>query len=400
MSKYLSFYGGDRAISIIREHGLTQDIVKVVAGAAGGPKWLILGSMDRFLFSEWFTKRNCALSDTFSSESTVGKKPNKNKTDPLFLLGSSAGAWRFAAASHNNPTKALEKFYHAYINQWYSIRPDLKEIDIECQKVLNNFIDDNSVSEILNHPYCRLNFFSVRSKAVAHNDNPVILGSYIMTAAAANLINRKNMSHFFTRTLFYHPSEKPPFYDMDNVSEKNHFPMLKLSLTTENFKKALTSSGSIPLVMPGVTDIAQAPSGVYRDGGTIDYHLDIPFLGNYDSCATKDNSSKDKIVLFPHYTDRIIPGWLDKKIIWRKPNYENFRNVLLITPKKKFLNMLPGKKIPERQDFTLFKGKNRERIQRWKVAIKYSEVLGDELCKVFYSGKVGDIIEPIERILS
>lgn len=395
MSKYLSFYGGDRAVSIIKEHGLTQDIVKVVAGAAGGPKWLILGAMDRFLFSEWFAKRISALPDKTLSESTVGEKSDKKTPDPLFLLGSSAGAWRFAAASHKNPSKALEKFADAYINQWYSIKPDLEEIDSECQKVLNNFIDDNSVNEVLSSPYCRLNFFSVLSKGFAQNDNPLILASYIAAAAAANLIDRKNIRHFFTRTLFHHPSAKPPFYDIDNVGGKDHFPMLKVSLTPENLKKALTSSGSIPLVMPGVTGIAQAPQGVYRDGGTIDYHLDIPFLGSSDNY-----DSKDKIVLFPHYTDRIIPGWLDKKVGWRKPNYENFRNVLIITPTKQFTKMLPGGKIPDRQDFAEFKGKNRERIQRWKIAIKHSEILGDELCKTFYSGSLPDIIEPIEKIIS
>ncbi|MBF0303170.1 MAG: hypothetical protein HQK73_09025 [Desulfamplus sp.] len=394
MSKYLSFYGGERAIAIIKEHGLSQDIVKVVAGAAGGPKWLILGAMDRFLFSEWFTKRAYKLSDKSSSESTVGKKSDKKTPDPLFLLGSSAGAWRFAAVSHNSPSKALEKFAEAYINQWYSIKPDLAEIDIECQKVLNSFIDDNSVNEVLSHPYCRLNFFSVRSRGFAQNDNPLILASYIAAAAAANLIDRKNMRHFFTRTLFYHPSEKSPFYDMDNVRDKNHFPMLKVSLTPKNFKKALTSSGSIPLVMPGVTGIDQAPQGVYRDGGTIDYHLDIPFLGNSDNY---DN--KDKIVLFPHYTDRIIPGWLDKKVSWRKPTSDNFKNVLLITPNKAFTDMLPGGKIPERQDFTVLKGKNRERIQRWKIALKYSEILGDELCSFVYSGKAEEIIQPVEKII-
>ncbi|MBF0228394.1 MAG: hypothetical protein HQK63_02185 [Desulfamplus sp.] len=405
MSKYLSFYGGDRAISIIKEHGgLTQDIVKVVAGAAGGPKWLILGAMDRFLFSEFFAKR----------------------LEPLFLIGSSAGAWRFAAASHNDPAKALEKFFDSYIHQWYSIKPTLDEIDVECKKVLDKFLDDSSVNQILNHLYCRINFFSVRSKldftnqnpispnqdpissnqnpissnqnsissnksSVLNsiNDNPIVLVSYIMAAAIANLFNRRNMRHFFTRTLFHHPSKKPPFYDMDKVSGKDNFPMLKVPLTSGNFKKALLSSGSIPLVMPCIKDIPQAPKGVYRDGGTIDYHLDIPFL----------SENSDKIVLFPHYTDRIVPGWLDKHITWRKPDPDNFRNVLLITPTKKFTDMLPGGKIPERQDFQTFKGKNRERIQRWKIALKYSEILGDELCRVFYSQTIDQSIQPIERII-
>lgn len=414
MSKYLSFYGGDRAISIIREHGLTQDIVKVVAGAAGGPKWLILSHMDRFLFSEWFPKR------------ASGRSGLQNEPAPLFLAGSSAGAWRFAAASQKEPSKSLDKLAQVYIHQWYSVKPTLEEIDIECWKVLNGFIDENAIDEILTHPYCRLNFFSVRSKGGAVSDNPLFLTTAMVGAALSNAVNRQYLNHFFQRTLFYHPSDKPPFYRMDllnginGFNRVNHFPMVKILLTSENFKQALISSGSIPLVMPGVKEIPDAPDGVYRDGGTIDYHLDIPFLGlkkehhhndkrerldqergraEYkDHQADETEYQEDKIVLFPHYTDRIVPGWLDKKLPWRKPTPENLRNVLLIAPTSRFTEMLPGGKIPERQDFTLLKRNNKERIQRWKLALKYSEILGDELCRIINSGTVGELIQPIEKI--
>lgn len=388
MSKYLSFYGGDRAISIIREHGLTQDMVKVVAGAAGGPKWLILGHMDRFLFSEWFTGRS----------------------EPLFLAGSSAGAWRFAAASQKDPARTLDRLAQSYIHQWYSIRPDLEEIDLECWKVLNGFIDENGIDEILTHPYCRLSFFAVRSKGWAVKDNHLTLATTMVGAALSNALSRSYLGHFFQRTLFYHPSEKPPFYTMDKLDRVNgsdrtsNFPMVKVPLTHENFKQALISSGSIPLVMPGVKDIPQAPPGVYRDGGTIDYHLDIPFLNipqNRKSRSSDQHSSSsndDKIVLFPHYTDRIIPGWLDKYLPWRKPTPANLRNVLLVTPTRRFTDMLPGGKIPERKDFTQLKRNNRERIQQWQLALKYSEILGDELCRIIYSKKIGGLIQPIEKI--
>lgn len=362
----------------------------MVAGAAGGPKWLILGHMDRFLFSEWFAGR----------------------AEPLFLAGSSAGAWRFAAASQRDPARTLERLAQSYIHQWYSIRPDLEEIDLECWKVLNGFIDEKGVDEILTHPYCRLSFFSVRSKGGAVSDNPFLLATTMVGAALSNAFDRKYLNHFFQRTLFHHPSDKPPFYSMDRPDRVNgsdrmgHFPMVKVPLTHENFRQALISSGSIPLVMPGVKDIPHAPPGIYRDGGTIDYHLDIPFLNlppnsnNRSSDMKSSSSDEDRIVLFPHYTDRIVPGWLDKKLPWRKPDPANLRNMLLITPTRRFTEMLPGGKIPERQDFTTLKRDNQERIQRWKLALKYSEILGDELCRIICSGRVGEVIQPIEKISS
>jgi len=36
----------------------------------------------------------------------------------------------------------------------------------------------------------------------------------------------------------------------------------------------------------------------------------------------KDNSG---IAFFPYYTNRIIPGWFDKKLPWRKPSSSNIK---------------------------------------------------------------------------
>lgn len=84
---HLNFFTGDKAITLIRDRGLHPDDVTVVAGAAGGPKWLVLGPLDRALFSCWF----------------------KNRVKPVFLLGSSSGAWRFSAAAQPNPADATDR---------------------------------------------------------------------------------------------------------------------------------------------------------------------------------------------------------------------------------------------------------------------------------------------------
>ena len=48
---------GRKALPIIRDEGLDPDRVQVVAGAAGGPKWLVLYGLDRWLFGEYFKDR-------------------------------------------------------------------------------------------------------------------------------------------------------------------------------------------------------------------------------------------------------------------------------------------------------------------------------------------------------
>ena len=137
--------------------------------------------------------------------------------------------------------------------------------------------------------------------------------------------------------------------------------------------------------MSGVSDIQGAPKGVYRDGGVIDYHLDIPFTTN-----------ENKIVLYPHYCGRIIPGWFDKKISWRKPRKEHMENVLLVSPSEKFIRSLPHQKIPDRNDFYLFKGKDDERIAYWEYVSEKSKDLGDEFLDIVNSGKIRDMVVPFK----
>ncbi len=358
MSKYLAFYGGDRAVEIIREHGFTQDIVKVVAGAAGGPKWLLLGALDKVLFSHWFKKRS----------------------DPLFLLGSSAGAWRFAAACGNSPEESMEKLREGYINQRYSTSPTDREIHAQCMKILDGFLDEEALDGILAHPFCRLNFLAVRSRGLTGSQNRVLQGAGLGTAVLANAVSRNRLRHFFHRVLFYHPVEKPPFYHMDR------FPITRVPIDRENFKKALLSSGSIPLVMPGVQGISGAPEGVYRDGGALDYHLDIPFL----------DRGEDKIVLFPHYTHRIVPGWLDKGLPGRLPDKTHMDNVLLVAPTEKFTRLLPDGKIPDRNDFKAYRGRNSRRIAVWQRACKISKILEEEFMELIDSKRIPESVKPIK----
>ena len=53
MIENLVFLAGRKAYTIIKEKGLHPEMVKVIAGAAGGPKWLVLNHLDRYIFSTW-----------------------------------------------------------------------------------------------------------------------------------------------------------------------------------------------------------------------------------------------------------------------------------------------------------------------------------------------------------
>jgi hypothetical protein len=42
MSSNIDIFAGKHALALVRDGGLHPDMVEVIAGAAGGPKWLIL----------------------------------------------------------------------------------------------------------------------------------------------------------------------------------------------------------------------------------------------------------------------------------------------------------------------------------------------------------------------
>jgi hypothetical protein len=177
-----------------------------------------------------------------------------------------------------------------------------------------------------------------------------------------NMISRKSLAVFFERALFYDPRDLPPFYSLRGFS------IQRVPLTKENLEDAVVATGSIPLVLSGVRNIAGAKEGVYRDGGVIDYHLDIP------------HSDPDRLTLFPHFFDRMVPGWFDKKLTWRKPAPAHVDRTIMICPSAEFVARLPNGKIPDRTDFSSYTP--QERVRLWRKVVASCSELADELHEV------------------
>ncbi len=353
MIELLSIRAGTRAIQIIQDEGLKISRVKVLAGASGSAKFLVLTGIDR------------ALVSLFS-----GRK------DPLYLLGTSIGAFRMAAFCQPDPLTAIQQLETAYIDQQYSLNPSPAEIADGTRRILDAYIDDRQIKDLLGHPFMRINFLSSRCKGPMTSDHPLCQWGAMALAAGLNLVSRSSLKLLFHRALFCSPEGAPPFSRMDQ------FPMARHSLTVKNFKTALLSSGSIPLAMPGVSDIHGVP-GVFRDGGILDYHLDIPFL-----------PESDNLVLYPHFYDTITPGWFDKPLK-RKPSNGNMENVVLISPSRAFVETLPFQKIPDRRDFYAFKGRDQERKYHWRKAVDQSRRLGDALLEAIFSNRISRMVRPL-----
>lgn len=355
MKNNLTVLAGKRALEILRDGGLKPEMVHVVAGAAGGPKWLALNGLDRAIFSSWLT----------------------GSDHPVFLIGSSIGAWRFAAIAQGMESGAYDRFERAYLDQRYSLNPTAAEVTGGSARVMDAFLDNKGIQAVLSNTRFRLSIMTVRCRGPFSRDERYTLGPSMLLAALANVLSRKLLGLFFSRALFFDPRTLPPFFDL------NGFPLQRVPLMQENMSSALLASGSIPLIMEGVKNPAGASPGVYRDGGIIDYHLDIPF-------------GSGGLVLFPHYTDHIVPGWLDKMLMWRKPSPANQENVVVVCPSASFVERLPYGKIPDRDDFISFRSRDVERVAFWKKAIDASRALGDEFLELADGNGMRDVARPLE----
>jgi hypothetical protein len=353
MGEHIAVRAGRRALEIIQDEGLNLSRVKVLAGASGAAKFLALTGIDRVLMTLF-----------------------KGRTEPLYLIGTSIGAFRMAAYCQQDSVGALDRLEKAYIGQRYETRPSRADITRESWRILDAYIRDADIDAMLQHAIMRMHFLSNRCKGLVQSENLLIQGLGLALAAGVNCLSRNGLGWFFERALFCAPGQLPPFAGMDQ------FPMSTYSLTASNFKSALLSSGSIPIRMEGVSNIDGVP-GVFRDGGILDYHLDIPFLAEAGG-----------LVLYPHFYEFIIPGWLDKPLN-RRPDPVHMQDVVIVAPSKQFVARLPYGKIPDRKDFVTFFRKDAARIAYWEKVVEKNKRLGDEFAEAMESGRIRRMVKPI-----
>ncbi|WP_339798792.1 patatin-like phospholipase family protein [uncultured Marinobacter sp.] len=350
----LTLRAGARAMARLREQGLSPADVHVIPGAAGGPKALGLSGLDKAIFGDWLLRA----------------------PQPRSLIGSSIGSWRFAAvASSDNPSAQLAKLAELYTTQRFSKGVSAEEVTRKSLLFLEELLGGRE-EYLLNHPVYRLNVMVVRSLGLLAEDSRRQLGMGLVRAISANMVGRRHLGRFMERGIIHDQRAQAPLADLLD------FPSHHVPLSRENLIPSLLASASIPLVMAGVRDIPGAPAGVYRDGGLLDYHLDLPY-------------TQPGVVLYPHFTDRVIPGWFDKSLPWRKGTASHLQDVLLVAPSRDYLDTLPGRKLPDRKDFERYLGDDAGREKAWRAAIAESDRLGDEFLELVESGTMADVLQPL-----
>lgn len=355
-TRWLHVKAGADAYLHIQQKGLQAEDINLLLGASGGPKWFVLQGLDNFLFGDFFAQR---------------------KT-PLQLLGTSAGAWRFASLGRRQAAQASELFCQLYRAQTYSAKPTAKEITDNAKDLLAHYVSDEDVNEILSQKVFLHHMIVARCRGWAALESPRRQALGLARAAAGNMFNRRSLKSAFERVVFHHPAA-----GTDLGQHWDDLPTSRVALSSENFRQTLLATGSIPMVLEGVTDIPGAPAGVYRDGGITDYHFDV------------DLSRQSGLVLYPHFHSEVIPGWFDKKLRWRRTSGEQWPNVVFLHPSQAFLDALPYGKIPDRNDFVKLDAATRQRY--WKTAVELGYRMAEQFAEWQATGKLAEHVELWQR---
>ncbi len=346
--KALQIHAGPTARQHMAQHGLLPQHISVVPAAAGGPKGLILGPMDRYLFGQWLSRSN----------------------QPIDLVGASIGAWRMATACLPNPVSELQALEDAYIHQHYELepgqtRPTARQVSEDFRQNLTGFYSGR-IHQVLQHPRYRLHLVTSHGRGLLSRDNAWRTPLGYAGAYLTNAVSRRAMGLWLERLVFSSPfmgSPQPmPFATSDYRT--GH-----CALSEANFLDAVQASCSIPFVLQAVHDIAGAPKGAYWDGGITDYHLHL------------DYRAAKGLTLYPHFQKAVVPGWFDKALTWRHGSTPFLDSTIVLTPNPDWVKTLPNGKLPDRSDFVTYGQDLAARVAVWHRAVSEAGRLADELAQ-------------------
>ena len=326
----LSVFMGREAASRIAREGWSADLFDLLLGASGGPKWFILGHLDRLLFGD--------------------------------LLGSSIGSWRHACLAMDDPVRALDRLEHGYLYQHYATKPSADEVSEVSLSMLQKVLGEDGARTLATHPRIRSHIVTARGRGPAAAASSPLLATGMGVAALGNAVSRRLLKAHFQRVVFHSGKQPNPGLSLHDFQTRY------CPLQEANVHAALHASGAIPFVLTGERDIPGAPPGQYWDGGIIDYHFD---LGQYRG---------EGLILYPHFSTSIIPGWFDKFLPWRQAAIHDVDNLVLLCPSDAFVADLPLGKIPDRSDFNNLS--HNARVRYWEQCVERSKALADEFAEL------------------
>ena len=218
--KTLELRVGKAAAKRLEAEGWHADLIDGLIGASGGPKWLILGRMDRVLISD-------LLSD---------------RSKPLDAVGSSIGSWRHAAMAQPDPVEAYDRFETAYLTQKYkSKKPTVPEITKVALWLMRSLLGQEGERHVVEHPWLRSHIVTARGKGLNSRQPGKRLVAGMGAAALGNAISRRTLPASFQRVVFASHQATPLTPLLEGFSTRY------VDLSEANVFNALMASGAIPV---------------------------------------------------------------------------------------------------------------------------------------------------------
>lgn len=350
MPKTIKIQAGKKAIQHIRKNGgLAPQDISVIPAAAGGPKWIILHALDKYLMQNWFGDR----------------------VKPLHLVGASAGAWRMLCHTLPKPVEALDRFLKAYVEQSYPTWPTPHEVSQKLNHILAQILGADGYGQLLRESTRKLYVISSLTELMGTKEIQRKLK--FSGIVLKNTFSRKSIRNNMTRVVFTNSSDH-------DILVEDHFATQYITFSPSNIQSALRSTGTIPFLMEPVSDIASL-DGLLWDGALVDYHIGLDY-------------NTDGLILYPHFADLIIEGWFDKFLPWRKFSGKVLDRMIMISPTSEFISRLPDAKIPDRKDFETYMENDSDRISNWYQAAAMGNEMAEEWDKIYSDGSLLDHIIP------
>lgn len=348
----IEILAGAKALEHIQQKGLNPSDIQLMVGASGGPKWLMLSRLDQYLAEHFLPKA----------------------TQEIALVGSSIGSWRMACHAQQDPLATFKQFETLYLNQRYkTLSP--AEITTFVDRVLEALFDDEKANHIVSNPIRKLHVVAVRNRLLMNGRHHLSQAVGLLAAATGNIFSTKIVEALYPRVLISQQASHSPYFERPEVIE----------LGVHNLRQALVASGAIPMALEPIK-VTGGKDRWHWDGGMVDYHFAGPF-----------NTTNDGVVFYPHFFPKIVPGWFDKAIPWRKAKPKNYENVVVVAPSKAFIAKLPYGKIPDRKDFTKLSDDDRESY--WKGVLKATDGLVEDFHLKLEKDNLASAVRPIEGIL-
>ena len=336
----LEFHAGPRVRAHLGREGFRLEDFPTLLGAAGGPKWLVLHGLDRVLAPRVRAAASAAR--------------------PVDLIGSSIGAWRFAAWLRDDPVAGLDRLFEAYVDPAPFERP-LPDFTALFERYLDALFAEGGDEEVLACPDARLHAI-----VTSFPDGGLPQALRLGLAAMRNAVSRE---------LFLATAERVVVGGAPlPAALAAAWPHRHLPLDARTLRPALMATAAVPGMIPPVADLEPGRRAV--DGGLVDYHFD-------------GSQTAGGFVLYPHFRPLLTPGWFDKPFRGRQRPASAVDDLLLICPTPAFVASLPQGRIPDRGDPQRLPGTTC--AASWRAAGEASRQLGEALGEILERDRLPEL---------